>query len=188
MTAFETSLKQSDSKPTLPADGRVLFCRRDREQFGFLSNFHASPIVLDDRSWPTVEHYYQAQKSFAPEYQAAIAAAATPGRAKRLGTLPTLPRKVSRMSWFRRNNAAPRGDWLDVRVEVMRQALVAKFTQNLGLAARLFATGEAELIEDSARDDFWGVGANGDGDNWLGRLLMEVRHTLTGCPAEADTP
>jgi len=60
----------------------------------------------------------------------------------------------------------------------MRRADLAKFTQNRDLARLLIATGEAELIEDSASEPFWGLGPDGGGPNWAGRVLMEVREAL----------
>ena len=53
----------------IPADNRILYFARDRGMFGFLSHFHPAPILLDGEVWPTVEHYYQAQKSFDPAYR-----------------------------------------------------------------------------------------------------------------------
>jgi ribA/ribD-fused uncharacterized protein len=163
---------------TAPEDNRILFYKRDREAFGFLSNFHSAPVAIDGEVWPTVEHYYQAQKSIDPAYRQAIREAVTPGRAKRLGASPTAPRRQSRQSWFRRNKTALRADWQEARLEVMRRAVRAKFLQNRDLAELLLATGTAELLEDSATDSFWGVGPDGRGLNGLGRVLMEVREEL----------
>jgi N-glycosidase YbiA len=56
-------------KLVIPADNRILYFTRDREIFRFLSHFHPAPIVLDGETWPTVEHYYQAQKSAEPAYR-----------------------------------------------------------------------------------------------------------------------
>lgn len=47
---------------------------------------------------------------------------------------------------------------LDVQLEVMQQAVKAKFAQNKKLRKRLLATGDAELIEDSRNDYVWGIG------------------------------
>jgi ribA/ribD-fused uncharacterized protein len=169
---------KADVTRALTADRRILFYKRDREAFGFLSNFHPAPLVLDGETWPTAEHYYQAQKSSDPEYQRAVRAAATPGQAKRLGAAPDAPRRVSQQSWFRRNRKEPRTDWEAVKLDVMRAAVRAKFVQNRALAEWLLATGTAELVEDSATDAFWGAGADGRGLNWLGRVLAEVRAEL----------
>lgn len=164
--------------PQIPCDHRILYFARDREQFGWLSHFHPAPIELDGVVWPTVEHYYQAQKSFDPAYRQAILEARFPGKAKRLARQPAALGKQSRQSWFQKNHALPRSDWHEVKLDIMRRADLAKFTQHCDLRDLLLATGEAELIEDSASEPFWGIGLDGDGLNWAGRVLMEVRETL----------
>ena len=164
--------------PNLPVDGRILYFSRDRAAFGFLSHFHPAAIELDGESWRTVEHYYQAQKSDHPDYRAAIRAAVSPGIAKRLAAPPAAPRRISQQSWFRKNRALPRADWHEVKLDIMRRADSAKFTQHAELAALLLATGEATLIEDSPREPFWGTGPDGNGHNWAGRVLMEIRDDL----------
>lgn len=60
----------------------------------------------------------------------------------------------------------------------MRRADLAKFTQHPDSAARLSATGDAELIEDSPTEPFWGIGPNGTGANWSGRVPEEVRSRI----------
>jgi ribA/ribD-fused uncharacterized protein len=164
--------------PAIPDDNRVLYFERDRSAFGFMSHFWPSTIILDDESWPTVEHYYQAQKSFDPAYRAAIRAAEHPGRVKRLAAPPDAPRRISQQSWFRKTGNKPREEWNAVKLEVMRRADGAKYAQNAELAARLLATGEADLIEDSPHEPYWGIGADGMGENWAGRVLMEIRRAL----------
>lgn len=168
----------TDGPRPVPADHRILFCGRDQEGFGFLSNFYAAPVRIDGESWPTVERYYQAQKSADPGYRRAVREAATPGRAKRLGADSAGPRHATQQSWFRRNGVLPRADWDAVKVDVMRTAVRAKFEQNHELAGRLLATAGAELVEDSTADAFWGTGPDGRDLNWLGRLLTEVRAEL----------
>ena len=37
---------------------------------------------------------------------------------------------------------------------------------------------DAELVEDSPFEPFWGIGPDGRGLNWAGRVLMEVRALL----------
>ena len=152
----------------IPDDNRILYFARDRAAFRFLSHFWPSPIRLDDERWATVEHYYQAQKSLDPAYREAVHQAATPEKAKRLS-----------VSWFKAaRGREPRGDWEAIKVDVMRHADAAKYRQNSDLAALLLATGDAELIEDSPHDAFWGTGKDGSGHNWAGRVLMKVRETL----------
>jgi ribA/ribD-fused uncharacterized protein len=164
----------------IPADNRILFYMRDRETFGFLSNFSPTPILLDRALWPTVEHFYQAQKSFDPDYRRTILGATRPGIAKNLGADPTLPRRRSNRSWFRRHGRELRPDWEEAKIEIMRRANAAKFAQHPALGAALCVTGNAELIEDSPVDAFWGTGPDGDGLNWAGRILSEIRDRLRG--------
>lgn len=162
----------------IPPDGRILYFDRDRANFPFLSHFYPAPILLDEETWPTVEHYYQAQKSDDPAYRDAIKQAASPGMAKRFAASPHAPRRVSQQSWFRKHGAQPRADWAEVRLDVMRRADRAKFSQHPQLAEMLLATAPAELIEDSPFDSFWGQGQDGLGQNWAGRILMEIRDRL----------
>jgi ribA/ribD-fused uncharacterized protein len=163
---------------SIPEDNRVLFFKRDRAQFGFLSNFHAARVEIERHVWPTVEHFYQAQKSTDRAFHALILEHESPGRAKRLRSSPSPTGSARKGSYFRTNPAAFRADWWDVRLEVMQRGVRAKFEQNPELAAMLLATDFAELVEDSERDTFWGAGSNGNGQNHLGRLLMAVRQEL----------
>lgn len=133
---------------------------------------------MDGEIWSTVEHYYQAQKSLDPAYKDAIRNAKSPGAAKRLGRLPTGPSAGSRKSWFEKNSQSPRADWETVKLDVMRRADLAKFTQHTELRALLLSTQEAELVEDSTTEPFWGIGPDGHGMNWAGRILMGVRQQL----------
>jgi N-glycosidase YbiA len=91
----------------IPADGRILYFERDRADFGFLSHFHFAPINLDGEMWPTVEHFYQAQKSDHPDYRAAVRSAERPGLAKRLAAPPDAPRRTAQKSWFRKEQGRP---------------------------------------------------------------------------------
>jgi ribA/ribD-fused uncharacterized protein len=156
----------------------ICYFDRDRAYYGFLSHFEPSPIVLDGEHWPTVEHYYQTQKSFDPAYRLAIRQNAAPGVVKQLATTAKPGAVNPASSWFAQTGEAPRADWAEVKLDIMRRADWAKFSQNPHLAARLLETGDAELIEDSPLDGFWGVGPDGEGLNWAGRVLMEVRTRL----------
>jgi len=133
------------------------------EQNGFLSNFYLSPLCLDGKEWPTVEHFYQASKTLDQAFSERIRLAPTADEAKRLGNDPA---------------CALRPDWTEYKVEVMRRALAAKFGQHPELGKLLVATGRATLIENSKKDYFWGAGADGTGKSMLGALLMELRGSL----------
>lgn len=128
-----------------------------RGEFAFLSNFHPSVIYVDGLKYATVEHAYQAAKATDPEHRELIRAAATPGQAKKVGKIvPTRP------------------DWEDVKVGVMK-ALIRKKFENPFLRPLLLATGDAQLVHEVYwHDKFWGT-YKGEGQNWLGKILMEVR-------------
>lgn len=129
-----------------------------------LSNFSPHGFSLDDVYWPTVEHYFQAQKfPSLPAYQEQIRRARSPKDAKALGRSRKVPL---------------RPDWEEVKDDVMRRALRAKFLAHPELAALLLATGERALIENAPSDYYWGCGQIGTGQNRLGGLLMELRAAL----------
>ena len=132
-------------------------------EYGELSNFAAYPIKLRGKTWPTVEHFFQAQKFAAPKDQEEIRKANTPMIAARLGR--DRKRKLRR-------------DWESVKIGVMREAVEAKFRQHDELRELLLATGDAKLVEHTENDDFWGDGGDGRGRNELGRILMAVRERL----------
>jgi len=135
-------------------------------KYAFLSNFYASVVQEDGITYPTIEHYFQAQKTLNPFERKEIAAAATPGQAKRAGRNVTL-----------------REDWEEVKDDVMLQGLRLKFNIE-ELANMLIATGDAALIEGNWWcDNTWGSCAcpkceNTVGENRLGKLLMQVREEI----------
>lgn len=135
------------------------------DEFGAFSNFAPYPITIDGERWPTSEHYFQAQKFDDKAYRAKIRNANSPMLAARLG---------------RDRKQKLRRDWEAVKVDIMRAAVLAKFTQHEALRTLLLSTGDAKLVEHTDNDDFWGDGGNGRGKNMLGRILMQVRDQLRG--------
>lgn len=63
----------------------------------------------------------------------------------------------------------------DADYRLMLELNECKYLQNATLMARLKATGDALLVEHTARDRQWGDGGDGTGANWLGKVLMHVR-------------
>lgn len=135
------------------------------DEFGEFSNFAPFPIRLKGKTWPTTEHYFQAQKFAGTDdaHAEAIRKAGSPMIAARMGR--DRKRKLRR-------------DWESAKVSVMRDALVAKFEQHAQLRELLTSTGDAKLVEHTDRDDYWGDGGDGSGRNMLGQLLMEIRRRL----------
>lgn len=68
-----------------------------------------------------------------------------------------------------------RSDWESIKVDVMYKALKCKFTTYPHLESLLVATAGSVLVEGSPHDLFWGGGRDGEGLNYLGRLLMRLR-------------
>ncbi|NJK32097.1 MAG: NADAR family protein [Deltaproteobacteria bacterium] len=143
-------------------DEKILFYSV-ADEYGEFSNFAGYPIRLDGKIWPTSEHYFQAQKFVDPSQREKIRKAKTPSLAARLG---------------RDRSVKLRPGWDSMRVGVMRAAVLAKFSQHEDLRDLLLSTGDAELIEHTENDDYWGDGGDGSGRNMLGRILMEVRAKL----------
>jgi N-glycosidase YbiA len=129
-------------------------------RYRFLSNFYPSPIRLGTIEYPTVEHAFQALKSHSQAERRRIAALPTPGQAKRAGRLLEI-----------------RPDWDSVKVGLMATLIEKKF-QDPELRHKLLDTGVETLIEGNEwGDTFWGV-CRGEGQNILGKLLMETRRKL----------
>lgn len=136
---------------------------RTKDKYGYLSNFAKFPVKIDGFIWPTTEHYFQAQKFVGTKYETEIRNADNPMIAAKLG----------------RDRKKPlRKDWEQVKDDVMRKAVLAKFTQHPDLRQKLLETGNLILIEHTKNDSYWGDGGNGTGKNMLGKILMEVRNLL----------
>ncbi len=138
--------------------------------YRFLSNFWMIPIPLENVWYESTEHAYQAAKSNSPDYKKSIRLAKTPGEAKKLGRKADL-----------------RPDWEEVKLGYMRYLVWYKFAMYPDLGQKLLDTGDAELVEGNHwGDKFWGV-CNGVGENWLGKILMEVREQIRR-NGMSDTP
>lgn len=71
-----------------------------------------------------------------------------------------------------------RGDWEEVKDNIMYEICKAKFTQNEDLKEKLLATGNDILEEGNTWGDrVWGT-VNGVGENRFGKILMRVREEL----------
>ena len=130
-------------------------------EYFFLSNFFYSPFEFDGEIYSTVEHAFQAAKTFDTEQRQSIRLAASPAQAKQLGRAVQL-----------------RPDWEQVKFDIMLALLRLKFSQ-ADLRQKLLDTGDSELIEGNTwGDKVWGcVLYKGQwvGQNHLGKLLMQVR-------------
>ena len=103
--------------------------------YGCFSNFSRHSVELDGKIWPTSEHYFQAQKFAGTPYEEEIRSIPSPMEAASLGRDRSLPIRGSN------NNNAPspllllllhlsQAYWDQVKDDIMRKALRAKFTQH----------------------------------------------------------
>ncbi len=143
-------------------------------RYGWLSNYASCRLNWQGVTYKSAEAAFAAGKTLDKQQRLKIAAAASPGEAKRLG------RKVAlRPDWDRR--------W---RYLVMREVLAAKFADP-EFAKLLLGTGHALLVEKTTWcDNHWGCcscnkHAAIPGKNVLGRFLMDQRTLLRPGDAQA---
>jgi ribA/ribD-fused uncharacterized protein len=131
--------------------------------YEFLRNDYECNVVFDGEMYSCVERAFQAAKTDDKEKREEIRNAATLRDARKIG----------------RNFNLPIG-WGENRLVVMKELLKSKFSDNLALKFKLLLTEDAELVQGGMinGDKFWGVDEFGDGENHLGKLLMEVRNEI----------
>ena len=145
---------------------------RFRGDYDFLSNFYPATVRLDGMEYLNAEAAFQAYKCISPEDRQQFTGM-TANAAKRFGRRVDL-----------------RSDWEQVKLDVMRRVVRAKFEQHPDLAQRLLDTEDAELTEGNGwHDVYWGVDMRtGRGANHLGRILMDLRQEFrqNGLPKADD--
>ena len=127
------------------------------KEYRFLGNFYECDIEMDGMVYPSLEHAFQASKTFNKLDRASIRDAGTARAAKQIG-----------------RTVALRHDWNNMRLSVMRSLLNKKF-QGKELRRRLLATRDADLV--SGGDAFWGK-KSGSGANHMGGILMDFRNDI----------
>lgn len=172
----------------MEAPNEIRFYGRNYPLFREFSNFYIVKLDLDGKVWDSVEHFYQAMKTTDPDDQEDIRLGYMLGitKAVRTGVIKAFPNErdskpaASKKAGKQVETSGKcREDWLDVKDDVIRKALKAKFSDaHPELKAKLLATGDAVLIEASPTDYYWGEGAAKIGRNKLGVLLMERREEL----------
>lgn len=137
------------------------------EQFNdgyeWLSNFYPCSVIFRGKQYAAVEYAYMSAKSDDAAWKKrCLEATDRPGKIK----------KMSRQLELVEN-------WEAIRLEVMRECLVSKFSQE-PYRTWLLETGDAFIREgNNWGDTFWGVDQDtGEGENHLGKLIMEIREAL----------
>jgi ribA/ribD-fused uncharacterized protein len=158
-------------------------------QFGFLSNFYpcefeSSEYLKEDDGITPIrfccsEQYFMYRKLmlFDPdntELKEAIMATKNPVLVKSFG------RKIRNFN---------QRVWDSKKYDIMKNALLLKFSQNKDIREKLLRTGNKRLFEASPYDKIWGIGQSASsavnstasellGLNLLGKALEEVRAEL----------
>jgi len=170
-----------------------IYFHSEKDPLGELSNFFPlkTPLTYQGKTYTTSEHLYQARKYLYPgaskicvEFADEIRRASTPYKAKILANR----RVIGSYEWqkelvrvakrYSESGAQPMPDWEEEKVSVMKEVLESKFSRDARCREVLLSTRGRGLVERSATDGFWGNGKNGEGSNWLGKLLVELRERI----------
>lgn len=143
---------------------------RTSDPYGCLSNFSRHPIIWQNKIWPTSEALYQAFKFNNVEIRESIRLASTPKSCK-----------VIAYKHIRESPEMLVPKWDYIKLDMMRVVLRLKYEQHEIVRNKLKESGNAELIEASPFDSFWGYGSDQKGLNWLGKLWMELRSKEMKC-------
>ena len=128
-----------------------------------LSSYSHHGFTLDGAEWPSVAHYFHAMKFEDETYREKIRQASHPKKAKKLGR--------SRFNKIRK-------DWKKVKTTAMTRAVYTKCRTHADVAEMLLETDNRMLIENNSYDYFWGCGRDRRGENYYGKVLMNVRNKL----------
>lgn len=164
----------------LDTDTHVYFYE---QEFYVLSNFSAFQLQWCGHVFMTSEHAYQWSKfryepdSALPVYESI----------RLSGRLVAIRRDImqARSAHDAFKKAQLHADyikpnWNGVKLRVMHDILREKASQHEYVRRKLEETGDRILVEDSWRDNCWGIGSNGKGYNHLGVLWMQVREEMRG--------
>lgn len=136
-------------------------------EYRWLSNFGQASIELDGQEYDSVEKAYQAAK-WPIEEREFFASDIKNAYAVRFNKQNT-PTKYTTEEWD------------EIKLDVMQFCLEQKFdkVKNPEMVEKLRATGERYLEETNWwNDTFWGKNFEGEGENNLGKLLMDIRSNL----------
>lgn len=133
-----------------------------KDEYRFLSNFYPAFVYYDQLIFESVEHAYVASKTMDRNIRRHVQKMKSPGEVKRFGRVIEL-----------------RPGWEFVKLGIMYQLVSYKFTFDPLLRTALIDTGDKYLQEGNTwGDSFWGVDSKAGGENNLGKILMDVRHSL----------
>lgn len=130
----------------------------------WLSPFSAHRIEIWGEAFPTLEHAYQWSRVGPSPERDAIKNAPSPFAAWKIGQA-CKDRPDLQMEGFD-------------KVATMEELYRAKLAQHPELVEILRESGHRPIHKVFATDYFWGTGADGSGENIMGKLLMKLREEL----------
>jgi hypothetical protein len=139
-----------------------MMINRFKDEYRWLSNFADVIVTFEGIKYKSIEHAYQAAKSTDADWRTFCASDISAGKVKKSS------RKIE-----------VRSDWEEIKVEVMKDLLIQKFS-NGRYKNLLLNTGSVTIQEGNYWGDvFWGIDLQtGEGKNMLGKLIMEIRKNL----------
>lgn len=127
----------------------------DAARVRFLSNSSNYPFVLDDKTWPTVDHYVYAKKFEGTQLETIIQETSTVFQAKKLATKckyvfdtdPITEKKIKVKGYGQQHQYRIRGDWKEMEEQILQDGINAKFAKRPSLKKKLLETKSATLID-----------------------------------------
>lgn len=129
-------------------------------KYYLLSNFSAHEVEYLGVRYKTAEHAYQVAKFQEATQRERIAQAPSAFLAREYG-----------------QELEGRAADFD-KVSVMKAIMRVKLEQHVDVRAALLETGDAEIRKNHPDDSYWGTGAEGIGENMMGKIWMELRDEL----------
>ena len=159
--------RETKEKATCPtaAEGVVRFAGcADKNEYKVFNNMYRSPFSVDGKEFPSVTHFLAYKKYETTDQEYADKMLAQKNPALLTGMLKS-------------KDHVARSDWDTVQNELLQTALQAKF-KNAELRATLLKTDGQRIEFESATDSYFGIGADGNGTNTLGKSLVSLRVSL----------
>ncbi len=142
-------------------------------EYFFLSNFYIIPILHEGYWYPSVEHSFQAAKTFDLNERFKFMCQDEINRSGH-----KFKQLISSEAKKEGRKLKLRSDWELIKYAVMLQQVLFKFIYNIELKQKLLNTGSSELIEGNTwGDKYWGK-VSGEGKNNLGIILMKIRNMI----------
>ena len=149
---------------------KSIWFKKVAEEYGWLGNMAPYPIKFDGKVWLTSEALFQSMRFDDDSIKEMIRVEKSPMGAKMKSKKYKDQMVVVPMS--------------ELDVENMRKCVKIKFDQHPQLKNALIETGKSLIYQDTGnkngkREMFWGVKrlseSEWDGNNMMGRILMELR-------------